>query len=128
MSWQSFSTSLTTEDREAIIKEAASQMSGKLTFAEMVDVNGLTSKAHLAVNQAVSVKRMTVPPDVIGQLVDQVVGRVGGLGFLLPIFKRTDVSEVALNPDGTVWLLKKGAPSFTREMEDLVVQDVDRAV
>lgn len=128
MSWQSYSTSLTPEDREAIVKEASSQMAGKLTFAEMVDVNGLTSRAHLAVQQAVSVKRITVPPDVIGQLVDQVVGRVGGLGFLLPIFKRSDVSEIALNPDGTVWLLKKGAPSFTREMEGLVAQDVDRAV
>ena len=128
MTWASYANSLSEEEQESVVKDAAAQMSNKLSFSEMVDVNGLTSKAYTAVQQVVSVRRMTISTEIIHQLTERVVGRVGGLGFLLPIFKRSDVSEVALNPDGSVWLLKKGAASFTKERDNLVPQDVDRAV
>lgn len=42
-----------------------------------------------------------------------------GLGFLEPLLERGDLSEIMLNQDGTVWVLRKGEVNPVR-VEDLV--------
>jgi pilus assembly protein CpaF len=59
----------------------------------------------------------------------EVIARVGGLGFLEPLL-RTDsgLSEITVTPNGDVWLLKKGAPSFEKMQSRPTDIEVWRAV
>ncbi len=59
---------------------------------------------------------LVVPAALNATLVQQLVARTGGLGFLNELLPpaRDDLSEIALNPDGALWLMKKGARGFEK--------------
>ncbi len=115
MSWNSVIPSLTEADRKRVIDEVAGQLEN-LSLAEMRgDREKLLARVVPLVQSAISHLGLQADPTQAQDMAREVVARVGGLGFLEPLL-RTDsnLSEIAVTPDGAVWVMRKGAPSFER--------------
>ncbi len=113
--WGSSLPTLAVEDRTRMIDEVSSQFQG-LSLSEMRgDREKLVARAFPLVNAYLSRTGLQTTPDEINSIAREVIARVGGLGFLEPLL-RTDsnLSEVTLTPQGDVWVLAKGAPSFEK--------------
>ena len=113
--WGASLPSLSTDDRTRILDEVSSQFQG-LSLSEMRgDREKLVGRALPLVTAYLSRTGLQTTPDEINSMAREVIARVGGLGFLEPLL-RTDsnLSEVTLTPQGDVWILKKGAPSFEK--------------
>jgi pilus assembly protein CpaF len=114
-SWTSVIPSLTEADRKRVIDEVAGQLEN-LSLAEMRgDREKLLARVVPLVQAAISHLGLQADPTQAQDMAREVVARVGGLGFLEPLL-RTDsnLSEIAVTPDGAVWVMRKGAPSFER--------------
>ncbi|GAP06157.1 Flp pilus assembly protein, ATPase CpaF [Anaerolinea thermolimosa] len=119
MAWDFFQqTTLTTEEQEGVVQDAAEELAGGLTFRQMVDVDTLNQRAVGAVGEVLARRRLDVPRDQMLSLAEKVVGRVNGLGALLPLLRRDDLSEITITPEGRVFVLKKGAVNFA-PVEDM---------
>ena len=128
-SWGGFFQGLSPEDETNIIDTATSRLSDKMSFVQTVDTDYLSGEAILAVKAVINDRRMNTTREIETSLVEKVIGKVNGLSFLMPIFKRNDISEIACNPDGNCWILKKGEPSFEQyNKEPLNPQEVSRAM
>ena len=113
--WGSSLPTLAVEDRTRMIDEVSAQFQG-LSLSEMRgDREKLVARAFPLVNAYLSRTGLQTTPDEINSIAREVIARVGGLGFLEPLL-RTDsnLSEVTLTPQGDVWVLAKGAPSFEK--------------
>jgi len=128
MSEWNFYESLSLDEQAAIVDEATRELSDGLSFRQIVDVDQLTPRAMDMVQRALNRRRQEAGRDVSLGMAEQVVARVGGLGFLLPLLRRADLSEIALIPDGSLWVLPKGAHDFERVDLDPTPQEVGRAV
>ena len=106
---------LSDDDRTHTIDEVSAQFKG-LSLSEMRgDREKLVARALPLVTAYLSRTGLQTTPDEINSIAREVIARVGGLGFLEPLL-RTDsnLSEVTLTPQGDVWVLAKGAPSFEK--------------
>ena len=65
----------------------------------------VTQAAHLR-----SLRLSTVDETLI---IDHLIAQITGLGFLDPILAAGDVIEVAGNPDGSWWVVRRGESAFT---------------
>lgn len=113
--WGSSLPTLAVEDRTRMIDEVSAQFQG-LSLSEMRgDREKLVGRALPLVTAYLSRTGLQTTSDEINSIAREVIARVGGLGFLEPLL-RTDsnLSEVTLTPQGDVWILKKGAPSFEK--------------
>ena len=126
--WSSISPSLTAEQQQQIVDEAAKTLSEGLKLAEIVDVDALGPRATSAVGSALARLRMTAPREQQASLAESVMGRVGGLGFFLPLLRRNDICEITVNPDASLWVLRKDKRDFERVRENLDRTEVWRAV
>ena len=129
MSWDSVIPSLEETDRKKIIEEVSGQLA-TLTISEMRgDREKLIVRVTPLVQSAISRMGLQVSSDQAYSLARDVVARVGGLGFLEPLLRiDSELSEIAVTPDGGVWALRKGAPSFERLPNVPSRTDVWRAV
>jgi len=119
MAWDFFQTAvLSAEEQEAVVQDAAEELASGMTFRQMVDVDMLNQRAIGAVGEALARRRLDVPRDQALSLAEKVVGRVNGLGALLPLLRRDDLSEITITPEGRVFVLKKGAVNFS-PVEDM---------
>lgn len=119
MPWDFFQqVTLSADEQEALIQDAASDLANGMTFRQMVDMDSLNQRALAAVGEALARRRMDVPRDVMLSLAEKVAGRVNGLGVLLPLLRRDDLSEITITPEGRVFVLKKGAVNFS-PVEDM---------
>jgi pilus assembly protein CpaF len=127
--WNRFAESLTEEKRNQVVAAAAKRLEG-LSLAEIRDRSRLTVRAQTAVQNALSGLDGSAPPTLLAALVQQVVARVGGFGFLDELLppEREDLSEIALNPDGSLWILRKGSEHFERVDRVLAADEAWRAV
>jgi pilus assembly protein CpaF len=129
MAWDFFQElTLSSEEQEAIIQAAAEELANGLTFRQMVDVDMLNQRAIGVVGEVLARRRMDVPRDQMLSLAEKVVGRVNGLGILLPLLRRDDLSEITITPEGRVFVLKKGAVNFSPEDMKLDAQECGRMV
>jgi pilus assembly protein CpaF len=111
--WTRLAAGISDRQRKQLVEDAAKALQN-LPLDELRDSNRLALKAQQQLARLISGMAVAVPAEEIHILVHQVVARLGGLGFfhdLLPP-QRSDLSEIAVTPDGTVWILKKGAPRF----------------
>jgi pilus assembly protein CpaF len=111
--WTRLATGVSDDQRRQLVEDAAKGLQ-HLPLDELRDRNRLALKAQQQISQLVTTLGVVVPTEDLNALVQQVVARLGGLGFfhdLLPP-QRNDLSEIAVTPDGGVWVLKKGAPRF----------------
>ncbi|MBI4770453.1 MAG: hypothetical protein HY784_08610, partial [Chloroflexi bacterium] len=104
MAWDFFQqVTLSAEEQEAVIQDAANDLASGMTFRQMVDVDTLNQRALGAVGEVLARRRLDVPRDVMLSLAEKVVGRVNGLGALLPLLRRDDLSEITITPEGRVF-------------------------
>jgi len=114
MAWDFFEqAALSAEEQEQIVSDAAERLANSLSFRQMVDMDGLAARALGAVGEVLAQRRLDVARDQMLGLAERVTGRVNGLGVLLPLLRRDDLSEIAITPEGRVFVLKKGAVNFT---------------
>jgi pilus assembly protein CpaF len=111
--WTRVAQSLSREQEEEVVAEAIQAM-GKLALAEIRDRARLMERARAAVEAVLSRRGLVATPDRVLAMAQAVAARAGGLGFLEALLPpaRTDLSEIAVTPDGKVWVLKKGARHF----------------
>jgi pilus assembly protein CpaF len=129
MSWANLMQSLTPGEQQILVEQAVQNLQG-LPLDAIRDRTKLTSHAVSAISMAASRLGYMIPSALSALLVQQVVARIGGLGFLndlLPPVRR-DLSEIALNPDGTAWLMKKGARDFEQVDIHPTLDEVWRSV
>jgi pilus assembly protein CpaF len=111
--WTQLAAGISEEQRRKLVEDAAKALQN-LPLDELRDRGKLALKAQQQLSRLISGLGASVPAEETQVLVRQVVARLGGLGFfhdLLPP-QRDDLSEIAVTPDGTVWILRKGAPRF----------------
>ncbi len=127
--WGAALPELAAENRARIIEEVSSQFQG-LSLSELRgDREKLVIRAIPLINTCLSRTGLQASPNEIDDIARDIVARVGGLGFLEPLL-RTDsgLSEVTLTPQGDVWVLRKGAPSFEKLPNKPSITDAWRAV
>ena len=115
MSWADLAQSITQDQQETLVEQALQSLQG-LPLATIRDRARLTAQASSALSLAATRLGLVVPTALNAALVQQLVARTGGLGFLNELLPpaRNDLSEIALNPDGSLWLMKKGARGFEK--------------
>ena len=115
MSWADLVQSITPAQQQTLVEQAVQSLQG-LPLETLRDRGKLTTHAASAIVTAASRLGFMIPGTLNAILVQQVVAHAGGLGFLNDLLPpaRRDLSEIALNPDGTLWLVKKGARAFEK--------------
>ena len=114
-------------DRKHVVDEVAGQFSSMSLTEMRSDREKLLSRIVPQVQNTLN--RLGLQTIDVEGIAREVIARVGGLGFLEPLL-RTDsgLSEITVTPNGDVWLLKKGAPSFEKMQTRPTDIDVWRAV
>ncbi|MEM2265288.1 MAG: ATPase, T2SS/T4P/T4SS family [Candidatus Hadarchaeales archaeon] len=106
-------------DKEAIIHSVLERIAYK------VDIGNARSKVEEAVSSELRQRGVFITQLERMQLIDTIVSRLVGWGPLEQLLppKRTDLIEIAVTPDGKVWVLKKGERTF--EEHDLKLTETD---
>ncbi len=112
--WGSVIPSIDEADRKHVIETVAAQLN--LSLAEMRgDRDALLARVMPLVQASVSRLNSQVSPEQAEEIAREVVARVGGLGFLEPLLRvDANLSEIAVTPDGKVWVMRKDAGSFEK--------------
>jgi pilus assembly protein CpaF len=111
--WTRVAQTLSREQEEEVIAEAV-QALGRLALSEIRDRTRLAERARAAVDAVLARRGLVATPDRAAAMAAAVAARAGGLGFLEALLPpaRDDLSEIAVTPDGRVWVLRKGAQRF----------------
>jgi pilus assembly protein CpaF len=111
--WDQYTRVITTAQQDELIESAVKHLEG-LSLVEIRDRALLARHAQEAVQLALRGIEGTAPPHLVAAMTQQVIARVGGFGFLDEFLPpaRNDLSEIALNPDGSLWILAKGTEHF----------------
>ena len=131
MNWTSVAQSFSPEQQEQVVQAVAQQLDA-LPLPVKRDRRRLEAETRNALSMTLS--RLGIPADSTLQaaLTQQIVALVGGLGFFNRLLPSQDhdpgLSEIALNPDGSLWVLRKGAESFERLDFSPSLDEVWRAV
>lgn len=128
MSWDSVVPPFNAADRARVIEDVASQLQ-KLSLAEMRgEREKLVGRVVPLVLSVVSKFGLQASSDQVHEIARDVVARVGGLGFLEPLLRiDADLSEIAVTPNGDVWVQRKGAGNFEKLSVSPSLTDVWRA-
>ncbi len=129
MSWLELLAQTTPEQEARIVEVAAGELKN-LPLAVLRDRQQLQARAQAAVASAASRLGVLLTPQLLAALARSVAARIGGLGAfdeLLPP-NRTDLSEIVLNPDGTIWILRKGERYFEKYHRQPGLDEVWRSV
>lgn len=129
MPWSNLAQPIPADTQRALIELAAHDLRD-LPLELIRDRSRLTNHAASSIARAVGHLGYIISPELNACLVQQVVARTGGLGFLNDLLppSRCDLSEIALNPDGSLWLVKKGSASFEQADLQPALDEVWRAV
>ncbi len=129
MTWTQFAQTLTTEHQDNIVREAVERL-GRLPLAVVRDTEALLKEARQEVHRLLAEKGLTAGPVLVEDMARRAAAQVGGMGFLGALLppSRNDLTEIALNPDGSVWLLRKGAEHFEPWDYRPTVEEAWRAV
>ena len=123
-----FYRTITDDEIQHVLEEGASRMSDGLTFRDLVDLDRLHVTARGVVHKVLNEKRIDADVETIAGLAQKLVARVSGLEFLMPLFKRDDISNIFINPDGTLRIQRKGKRAFDIVRNNITAQEVDRVV
>jgi pilus assembly protein CpaF len=129
MSWLELMAQTTPQQEAQIVELSAAELK-TLPLAVLRDRQQLQARALAAVSNAASRLGVSLNPQLQAALAKTVAARIGGLGAfdeLLPP-ARTDLSEITLNPDGTLWILRKGERFFERYNRQPGLDEVWRSV
>jgi len=111
--WGATLTQLNEADRKRVIDDVSSGLQS-LSLTEMRGDREKLIARVVPLAQASLNKLGLQSMDLTG-IARDVVARIGGLGFLEPLLRSdSNLSEISVTPQGDVWVLKKGAPSFEK--------------
>ena len=116
MSWGAVQNALTPEQVTAAVEAAAKELSS-LPLAVLRNRAEVGRRADAAVRGALRSQGGPQPDhNQIQAMINRVVARVGGLGFLDALFPPhcTEYTDVLVNADGAVWARRKSAMAFAR--------------
>ncbi len=119
-----------TETDTAFILGEVTERLKSLPLDVLRDRARLRQRALAEIRDIVARQAIPLPPARIGLLADQAAAEIGGLGFLNELLPPvTDrYNEIAVNPDGSVWVLPKGERYFVRAEVSPSQREVWRAV
>ena len=123
-----FYRTITDDEMQRVLEEGASRMSDGLTFRDLVDLDRLHLTARGIVQRVLNEERIDADVETIASMAQKLVARVSGLEFLMPLFKRDDISNIFINPDGTLRIQKKGMKTFEKVRKNITASEVDRVV
>lgn len=129
MSWVSIAQTITPQQQEVVLEEAARELRN-LPLPVLRDRAQLNAQATVALQNAANRLGVVIPHTLGITLAQQLAARVGGLGVfdeLLPP-NRNDLSEIAMNPDGSIWLLRKGEMFFEPYPRSVSIEETWRSV
>ncbi len=121
-----FYSTITDDEVNKVVEEGASRMTDGLTFRDLVDLDRLNSTAKGIVQKVLSENRVDADTNMIASIAQKLVARVSGLEFLMPLFKRDDISNIFINPDGTLRIQRKGLKEFEIVRKNIKASEVDR--
>lgn len=116
------------EEQKAVLDEGAALMSDGLSFRDLVDLDRLNRQAANILTKVLTSRRVEADSAMLASMAQKLVAQVSGLEFLMPVFKRDDISNIFINPDGTVRVQKKGHQDYETVKQSLKSQEVDRVV
>ncbi len=104
---------LTIERQRQLLERVAANLQ-RLGLDVVRDRSRLHEAAVAEVTNTAATLGIALTPDITAALVSRASAMAGGLGFLDELLppRRNDLSEVAINPDGSVWLMPKGDIDF----------------
>ncbi|MDP2966109.1 MAG: ATPase, T2SS/T4P/T4SS family [Pelolinea sp.] len=121
-----FYKTINDDEVNKVLEEGASRMTDGLTFRDLVDLDRLNVTAKGVIQKVLNENRVDADADSIALLAQKLVARVSGLEFLMPLFKRNDISNIFINPDGTLRIQKKGQKEFEIVRKNIKASEVDR--
>lgn len=115
MSWVSMAQTITPQQEAQLIERAILDLQG-LPLTVLRDRQQLQARAQAAVAQVSQHLSLVLTPALAAALAQTVAARLGGLGVLDELLppNRNDLSEISMNPDGSLWLLRKGQRFFEK--------------
>jgi len=119
---------ITKDQERLVLEEAAQVMSDKMSFRDLIDLDGLNNRARSQIQRVMIDQRVDADMELVNQLAEKLVAHVTGLEFLLPLFKRDDISNIFINPDGTLRINIKGRRDYEVYKDKLEARDVDRII
>ncbi len=104
---------LTVEKQQQLLDKVAANLQ-RLGLDVVRDRRRLHDAAVAEVTNVAAALGIALTPDITAALVSRASAMAGGLGFLDELLppRRNDLSEVSINPDGSVWLMPKGEVDF----------------
>ena len=128
MAFSNFISEVTQDQKSALVASAVGSLS-KLSYAEVKDLSALKASALEAVARACHEQGLHLPGEENRELADRVVAQINGMGFMHELlYERRDLNEVTINPDGSLFVLRKGAARFEKLRDDLQLAEVWRVV
>ena len=126
--WNMLIAPLSPEQRHQIVESVCSSLKG-IPLAELRNRELVYPRALQGVQNEITRMALQAPADDIEAIARDVAARVGGLGFLEPMLRLdSGYSEIAVNPNGSIWVVKKGEQDFVRLNIQPTETDVWRAV
>ena len=111
--WGAIVPQIEPAERAQILEEVAATFKGRPLEELRQEPEKLVPLATQGVLAAAGRRGLQIPEADVLALAREVVARVGGLGFLAPLLRLdSGMSEIALNPDGSVWVVPKGEQDF----------------
>ncbi len=113
--WGTMLPELNQDQRKSIVHEAIQSFEGTSLSDIRGDREKLLSRATQIIQASLSRQGLQCQPVDIEEMTRAVIAHVIGLGFLEPLLRLdTGLSEIAVNPDGTVWGIVRGEQDFER--------------
>ena len=127
-SWTSVVAPLGEADKTRVISDVAGQLKN-MSLAEMRGGHEkLMGRVAPLVQGSLSRFNLQADAGQVTAIAREVVARVGGMGFLEPLLRiDAGLSEITITPNGSVWVMRKGAPAFERLPISPSLTDVFRA-
>jgi len=111
--WSAIVAKIDPEQRAQIIDEVAESFKGRPLEELRQETEKLVPDAVQRVMAAATHRDLQIPESDVEAIAREAVARVGGLGFLAPLLRLdSGLTEIAVNPDGSVWVIKKGEQDF----------------
>lgn len=129
MSWANMAQTITPQQEGRLVEFALEQLHD-LPLSVLRDRQQLQARAQAAVTQAAQHLSLVLPPALSAALAQTVAARLGGLGALDELLppNRNDLSEISVNPDGTIWILRKGERFFEKHNRQPSLSEIWRSV
>lgn len=129
MSWVTIAQTITPDQQKRLLDEAARRLQ-RAPVDVLRNRQQLSALASTALQDAAVQLGIVIPHTLLLSLTQELTARVGGLGVLEQLLPpmRNDLSEIALNPDGTIWILRKGERYFEKYTASPQPDEVWRSV